>query len=396
MTKEQFHDRVFFKVAAVYRVFQDFFGEQFVDLQSSRMERYIGCAWDAGQLPDATIDISDHRIGKVIEGAARLYCSIYVYWPHVTVTNENDRSVVIDDLYALVRVGLDGKIPPSSHGFYLNRARYSMTQFLSDYSHSHLRGINKQDFSRFDSPCLGRGPIVGTINSLKNEFDETEWMLFCQELSMYVTVESLTGVPYRRLEEIGNKGYLIENEYDDSLFSNSLIGHFNEKFGKAALQDFIRYYLTNGHLKFNYCNNSFSVGMQYYDFMMDISNCFIDYVNNRLVDGCKTAARYCFNLRILVKAIVRDRRFYSRGFSTCIPSEYEGAYVLTFKGRDVNLSIYDDGSSREAPTVLLHHLFAMPLLNRILRTVNYRFKNERNQATTGGELPCASQNVLHV
>ena len=33
-------------------------------------------------------------------------------------------------------------------------------------------------------------------------FDETKWMLFCHELSLYVTVESLEGVPYNHLENV--------------------------------------------------------------------------------------------------------------------------------------------------------------------------------------------------
>ena len=66
------------EVCDIYEVFKNFFGEPYVDIQAK---------------------------------ADSSYYLIYVWWPHVTVTNEYDQSVSIQDLYAKIEINNEGRIP---------------------------------------------------------------------------------------------------------------------------------------------------------------------------------------------------------------------------------------------------------------------------------------------
>ena len=171
------------------------------------------------------------------------------------MTNENDKSIIIQDLYAKIELDAKGNIPTEDRGFTLNRATYPMEQWVCGYMHSHISNIPKGNLTSFQSPCLGTGPINNTVLELKNNCDSTEWMLFCQELSMYVTVESLRGGPYIRMETIGSKRQ--SSDYTDfKLTSRSIrevIGSYwipqdKREYFNSIYSGFIPYYLEHGHL----------------------------------------------------------------------------------------------------------------------------------------------------
>ena len=215
-TVNQLYQHLFEKPLSIYDTFKGFFGEDFVDMQSknpSSIKEYLfakicdeefiikGSKEEDFNIP---FEVSDEQLEELEAVSENKRFIIYVWWPRVTVTNEYDKSVNIQDLYAKIEIQNDGCIPYECCGFRLNRATYTREQFVSDYLHSHIRAIPKNDFTKFMEPCLGTGPIRNTIVTLKNNYDETTWMLFCQELSVYVTVESIIGGPWRRMENIGD------------------------------------------------------------------------------------------------------------------------------------------------------------------------------------------------
>lgn len=119
---------------------------------------------------------------------------IIVWWPEVIVSNEYNKSCVIKDLYALVRICNDGTL---SGSFRLNRSSYSYDQWKTKYCHSHVQRIyrSEDNLTYWREPCLGSGPIRQTISSLQLDFDEDVWRLFIFELDQYVRHESIEGVP---------------------------------------------------------------------------------------------------------------------------------------------------------------------------------------------------------
>jgi hypothetical protein len=245
--------------------------------------------------------------------------------------------------------------------------------------HSHVGGIPKASLTTFQSPCLGTGPIIQTINSLRANisegFDETKWMLFCHELSLYVTVESLAGVPYKHLEDVHLNNVLSSYGKYNENYGNAL-DNFNKVFSLVELKEFILYYLHNGHLAINYQNGIFKVGMSYFDYMIDISNSFIEYFNTHFDD--KSISQKCFNYYVLYHSIASNGHFFNPYALDTIPdvSQYEGKKVCTFKGRDITLHILGVSSEKPQKSVVLSHGLAMYILNNILKIINYRYTNE--------------------
>ena len=337
------------RVLNVYEIFQNFFGEQFTDLQTN----------------------------------GGYY--ILVWWPTVTVTNDNNKSVIIKDLYARIQVTSEGKIPYENRGFMLNRTTFSSEQWASGYLHSHIPRIYHQERPGWANPCLGRGPINNTIMDLKNDYEEAVWMLFCQELALYVTVESLAGGPYIRMEEIGASKVLkdftkftqVENiPYSFTRQLND--GEFN-----GMLKEFILWYLQHGHLKFDYSQERFKCGLPYYDFMIDISNSFIEWFN---LFGTRERLQILYQDGIILEVKVAQSKFYKNTTADPInTANVEGRPVLQFKEDMKNLHIEPPVTeSNSYITTLLHHDLAMYILGRILRIINYRYCNEHNKLPESG------------
>ena len=369
---------------SVYEVFKNFFGEKFVDAHNTligydikKFLRGRGFISDDSDVADLDGD----SLRCITEHFSETPYIIYVWWPTVTVTNEYNKSIVINDLYAKITIDLKGRIPYEQHGFLLNRATYTQAQFLSNYLHSHINCIPKNNFSEFRTPCLGTGPIKDTINTLKTDNDEVTWMLFCQELAMYVTVESISGVPYRRLENVGNK-YKYTDYNDYNFFSRSSVP-FTMLFTKEDLKNFTKYYLEHGHLVLSYKDGKYLSCMPYYDFIVDISNAFIDYYNSVLIKEVPDR-RSLYGDNLLNEVLAADGKFYrfcDSSDSGNIDS-YQDKYVLTFKGKDIHTYIIAQQNSQGTTTTLLNYRVAMFILYHILNIINYKYNyiyDGRNQ-----------------
>ena len=382
--------RLLQNVYNVYDIFVHQFGEGQVDLQGIPDDeeiKHMLYAWtDIGNIEDnVPIELSDESILHIQNHCTNYVYDIIVWWPSVKVSNENDKYVFIQDLYARVKVSITGKIPYENHGFQLTRATYDSIQYKSGYCHSHVPGFSTvRDAVRWKEPCLGRGPIRNTILELKNTNNEAEWMLFCQELALYVTVESLTGGPYRKLEEIGSTRIL-------SGYGNYTSGSSRDM-ETEKLKDFISYYLKHGHATFNYQQGLYVSGMDYYDFMIDISNSFINWFN---ANGSVEMREQYMRKGYIVDALVADRKFFKN--ITVDPlnaNEIEGTPVLTFKGNTVTLHITQRQSSERQSTLLLCHDIAMFIIQNILKIINYRYDNKRRRE---GEKPSTTyQNVFYL
>ena len=341
------------RVSEVYEIFQNYFSPEFVDLQeASGMNHWI-----------------------------------MVWWPLVTVTNDNGRSIVIKDLYARILVTPEGKIPYEFRGFQLNKTTFSYDQWTSGYVHSHVPSLYyRRGKPEFADPCLGTGPINNTIMDLKNNYEEAVWMLFCRELSLYVTVESLRGGPYIKLETVGATKRLSGFERFTEVDSIPYIHYRNwtsEEALKTFLKEFTLWYLQNGHLKFNYRQERFRCGLPYYDFMIDISNSFIEWYN---MFGNRDVLQRLYEDGTLMSVRVSQGKFYkSAQENRTNHFSVEGASMFMFKGEQKHLHIESPTSEGEGTvTTILHHEIAMYILGRILQIINYRYCNEHNKLPESG------------
>ena len=89
------------------------------DLPESQVEKVIGAI---------TGDVVKEKIGSFKFN--RIF--ILVHFPHVRVTNEHDRFVDINHLWAKVKVMYNGTL---NGGFTLNRSEYTMLHISSGYMH---------------------------------------------------------------------------------------------------------------------------------------------------------------------------------------------------------------------------------------------------------------------
>lgn len=412
-TVNQLYQHLFEKPLSIYDTFKGFFGEDFVDIQThqgrelaSFKEYLFAKICDEASITNGDkeedfnlhFEVSAEQLVELENIAKDKRFIIYVWWPRVTVTNEYDKSINIQDLYAKIEIQNDGTIPYECNGFRLNRATYTREQFLSNYMHSHINIIPKNNFTQFQIPCLGRGPIISTIGTLKNEYDETTWMLFCQELSMYVTVESISGGPHHRMEALGNVS--LNSMYTGYTFNYTGKADFLSLFTNDDLKKFIQYYLKHGHLSLGYINNVFTWSMPYYEYIIDISNSFIDFYN-KYYSTTAGNLNNCFSKGMLKQVIVADGKFYNEGdynsFDINNFSEYQNKLVLTFKGKEIRTTIINNKQGSEAIlTTVISNNVAMFILQKILRTINFRYKNEHNKYRRNQEATPACERVLYL
>lgn len=379
-------------ILEVYDVFKNFFGEQFVDLQNIPSKEQIQ---EISDKYPTKADLISELVSK------NSYPFIYVYWPNVTVSNEFNKSINIQDLYAKIYISYYGNIPSEQNGFTLIRTTYSKMQWHCGYLHSHCPCVTESNCKYFKNPCLGTGPIKNTINELKVTFNLTTWLLFCQELSIYVTVESLSGGPYIELERIFNHNNLKleQNSYNLSSYSLIISSHITTLIGTDFYKTFIKYYLKHGHFKLSYINGMFTTGLSYYDFRMDISNCFIDYVNNRILKKIYDSDILNALQRndVLITITVKDHKFYIENNQSRYMYNVNddddipiGLSMLTFKGTDIKLKILDDANAikdeKNECTFVLNHGLIMYLLRNILKVINYYYKKSNESNSNNNEV----------
>lgn len=410
---QELYDLIMSKPYEVLEIFNHYYGEDRVDIQSfptfEEFKEHIITPAITDILSCEVLDIrpSEYRIledktlltvpdnfiervlevltdTSVVNYLSRAYFNnifILVHFPKVKITNEYDKFVYANHIYAKICVSYNGSM---ISGFTLNRAEYSYDHISSDYMHSHISGIPLSNFTHFMLPCLGSGPIISTISNLNSEYDEDLWGLFCLELDKYVHTESIAGGPYRRLENIytnnnGTRRILLSTDF-------RVIKHFayNNSFNKDMCKVFTRYLLMSKKLKFAYNSEGYSIGMPFRDYIITVSNVFIDWYNEAFNNGVYTyslddfirynvVSKYKITSTKIIKEVNtrRDTDY----------SIYNGKKVCTFKGKDVLVKITGNENTEDINTsILLNPDIALYILTKILYILNYKYgKQESTQ-----------------
>lgn len=410
---EELYNSLMDKPLRVLGIFNDFFGEDKVDMQGywslDKFKSWMNIASLSTYIPNSDIvgmssndwsmyktcaitDLPEDHIEKVVNVLTNTTVKekignamfngifILVHFPHVRVTNEHDRFVDINHLWAKVRVMYNGTL---NGEFTLNRSEYTMLHISSGYLHSHISGIPVNDFASFQYPCTGSGPINGTISALNRDYDEDMWNMFCLELSKYVTVESIAGRPYKYLEKLGTDNMEIGVDMFITYLAPS---YYGDVLSSDELKEFVKYFINLKKLKFNYVNNSYSIGMSLIEFIVLISNEFIKWYNDQF-NKKKLTTRFTELKRkgILKECIIDNGKiYYDRGrnnVDNC--AQYIGKKVCVFKGREITVNITDIKEVRnENKSIILDTQTALYILTIILKVLNYRYG--RSKATHEG------------
>lgn len=407
---EELYSLLMDKPNQVLSIFNDFFGEDEVDMQGFMGIDEFKTWLDVTPISEYTSQkllnyntyarqsITDLK-GDVLDTVLDLLCSdemvetigrkkfstgfILVHFPHVRVTNEYDKFVDINHLYAKVKILHNG----SMNGYFaLNRAEYTYLHISNGYMHSHVSSIPMSDFTQFQTPCTGSGPINDTMSNLSREFDSDIWELFCLELSKYVEVESIAGTPYHRLENLGTSN-MSAGEYAFKVVNN--LDYYRVSVVEL-IKEFVPHFIKQGKLKFNYADGSYSIGMSFIEYMLVISNEFIKWYNERFNNKEVT---YSFNnlksKGVLKKGIIANNKICyedSLGnvntFAAC-----NGKRMCTFKGVNVLINIVDLNEVKEDnKSVILNTNIALYILSKILRVINYRYGKAEQRDQEGNRI----------
>ena len=333
-------------ISIVHNIFNEFFGKENVDLQ--------------GQ-------------------------TILIHFPEVEVTNEHDRSVDITHLWVKVKLSLDGTIDGY---FQMMRSELTLEQFESGYSHSHIPSVNTGNYYKWSDPCLGNGPIKNTIASLSTQFSEEMWNLFCLELSKYVTVESLTGVPYMHLERIGISNNSTTQEIH---FPFSRIDRCPPEF-ELYIAAFIPAILSKRPFRFNFFNGSYGIAMSERDLFITLSNLFIEWYNS-LPAAQQTPRDELFARGVLCKGkCIGNKLYYIFGNNSNTVANYNrliGRNLFRFKNRTITFNITNIVSTVEDDpnmSIFLSGTMVKVIIDRILRTINNKYgQPSTEEGTFSGE-----------
>lgn len=394
-------------VTSVLEIFEDFFGEDKVDLQgvptiseieeefsktydnisiktalgteeSSRLKEKMSNIQLIKDIPDEILssipsirDLLDKIMSKL---ESEIQFHIVVYFPRVRVSNEYDHFIDITELYVKVPIDMGGTMEGS---FSLNRGEYTMTQYSCDYMHSHVCGIPKRNFKEFLPVCLGSGPIRNTVNYLNAYYDLDIWRLFCVELEKYVATESLSGGPYRRLEEVAfnRSAKIVHINLNDLTYITSCL--------RPMVYDFIKYFIEQKKLIFNYKNGGYSIGMNITKFILLVSNEFITWFN--------TKGRYIYQKGIIRKEeesleniltkvfVFKDGIYRTTNTRDVLEINRSNLGVMgTFKGKEVVVHITEEDNINNYVTTILNPEIIGFLLNRILKLVNCKYGRNKS------------------
>lgn len=426
---DKMYDLALQKVNKIVEIFNDFYGEEKVDLQniisidtfikaitSIRIKDII----DGPQLSNECTKVFDRYKDMLLSdldasdaellitelsnsiNISRLQISlnstynipfILVHFPYILITNEYNQSTEIKHLYVKIKLKYTGTMYSR---FEFNRAEYSYSHFINDYMHSHISHIPKGDFESFIEPCLGSGPIKNTCYNLRNfslddDTFEDMWRMFCLELSKYVEVESLAGVPYHKLHELGITGHLIN---ENNTFTYNILP-FNRKYPFNTqyknMKNFIKDFIPERKLRFNYINGSYSIGMTYFEYVMTISNSFIEWYNKQYNNK-----KYPFSLQQLISdniirnCVIYNNKFYTEreNDTTHDVSLYNGRKVCTFKGKDIYVIVHEKEAQENLPSYfILTPVYTLGILTNILYIINYEYSKPTFIPEEGVE-PC--------
>jgi hypothetical protein len=360
----------------VLSIFSDYYGEEKVELKVIEKEAMypalnISSRLILDDLSEEDFEALLDRVKNIFNLGNYFIPYILVQFGDITVTNEYNKSIDIEGLWAKISLRGNGELVAIE----LNRSRYSYLHWEQNYLHSHVDSISKDDPGVFRTPCIGRGPIANTSRNLRVDYDETRWQIFCYELDKFVHTESLTGGPYHKLEAITNLSTGKINKY--TMLWNLSYGGYASSY---RMKDFERYLLQKKVLKFNYLNHSYGIGIPFMNLWVLVSNCFIEWCNlNKLHEGD------LLGHGVLVKGVIKNSSFYELASEiqdySRVPREHP---LFDFKGQPVFLELHADISESDKYSLLLNPAILEIIMLKILAIINLNYGNTHDES---GENP---------
>lgn len=371
------------RLCAIVDTFNQYFGSDHVDIcsdgfnEKSLLLTLLEDYEERNHLVDRTLtEYLNYELLGIGREGLMANLAIYVHWPSVTVSNERNQSVVVTDLYAKIPMWPNGRLYDN---FTLSRATYPYDQFCSGYMHSHVNGIDPNPAS-FMRPCLGTGPIIRTQSSLMADNRSDLWDLFCVELDRYVHVESIAGVPYRHLDQIGTSRMFPVN------FAGSRPPLFHKINSDERLNSlfrrFFKYVLVRKKMRFSFADNMFRSAYNDTEWILKLSEAFLKYFA-LMVSLRKTTITIDTLMQqdLLMEVKVQDNTIYKpyrMGNTPPSPTGFQNLHVLYFKGQDIRTHVDDSTGQSENTYYIINPIIALAFLDQCINYLNI-YEHEKNR-----------------
>lgn len=366
MTKLDLYNECRANIENVYQIIVSVFKEPFVELSIPSFQSI------ANNIP-ATLSEAQVWMNTSLTG------TIIIHFPKVTIENEYGKTHDIYDLFVRIIVNGRGYL---IGGFEIKRTSFTLVEIQKGYVHSHtLSKRSASSIQEFDHVCLGTGPIRNTMYRLNNSNNEELWLLFCNELSMYVRVESLSGGPYIKMSVLGNGNELVFKNLKTPILSRIPTSAST----KRQMERLIGTILDSINLKFSYYKGRYCLGETFTDIMIKLS----DFVETLYLPT--------------IEVVFDGKSFYKHDDTLeAIPSWFTpliGTKAFDFNGKEVRFKLID-AKEKLTPFKVIHPDYVREALNIILLLINNYYGeentggNNRSSSTTTEER--ASENKKHI
>lgn len=307
-------------------------------------------------------------VSKVLSSFAYAHLFIIIHYPNVSVTNENGDTTTVEDLYAMIEVH-DNKFA-FLHALV---ATYEYDKAESGYAFSHIGSVSLwNSLPSFNQCCLGAGPLTKLkwIYATDHDYDrKIDYVigLVCVNIDRYFHVESLSGGPYIKMENIsrgpnGNSLVSVPSQMNcqecDFVLSSEFSYIVKDALIKMANDNIMFVSIENDSINPTedgmYRNGVRSVACvlkKSYEFCIKFSEYFKrSYVEMSLLYELPSTDELV-ELKVLSRYYESDNgMLYLRngrtGRSESIMAN-NGKKLFKFLGRDVNLSIKEDNRKKK-------------------------------------------------
>ena len=250
------------------------------------------------------------------------------------------------------------------------RTTYPKNQWNRGYMHSHVNGLERGAL-RFKHVCLGSGPILRTIETLKRQSDNEEaTMLFFWELDKVAHVESLSGVPYIRLTSVVSD----RCEKVDAFPVDSCLNFFKQKktvIIGTPLNDFILSFLKAIETPLSFVDGKYVLGCSFTDFAVSVSNYYTIWFSTVNEMAARGIIKYLPPIIAKETYLLKDGDLYTIQGSIENRAEPRGVRPFKFNDTEFQLIVEKEDTNKNYMTCKLLPLsFIASLLNFILTSVN--------------------------
>lgn len=383
----------------VYKLACDYYGEDRVALQEDThpieytrittrrgIEANLdGTVWQTRGFASSQDFIRDVMEEKTIPTRYNLY----IHWPEAVVTNEQDQSILIKNLFARIQLTHQGLAFTESEKITFAKTTFTRAQWNGDYVHSHVCPNTSINEIMFRHVCLGSGPINNTIHKLQMEPGNTEaTMLFFWELDKVAHVESLKGVPYIRMSTLTQSRLEPIDEISDG--QAEAIAYSKSNTMKDVTHDFVSSFIKAVEIPFAFREGSYVLGCSFVDFEIMLTNyyrkwkdAYVDMVNAGL------AKPYPGLLPVKRNLILKDGALYLKNGASDNRSLWGPHAPFVFKGKEYPLVVEEDVKEEEyLKCTLLSLDLVRSILDFILTSINiatsYKYEESSKETKESG------------